>query len=106
MGLTWKVLLTLFVTMIFPILLSLFFYVSQISVTTATTALPSPIRIAFFVTRNPNITEEEFHYHWSTHHAPLVTPWLMKSGVLEYNQVCLPLISSPSVPFLHNKPLD
>lgn len=80
--------------MFLPILLSLLYYTSQISKVYAVTATAaSPIRITFFVTRNPNITEEEFHHHWSTHHAPLVTPWLMKSGVLEYNQV-----SSPSQP--------
>ena len=47
----------------------------------------SPIRITFFLTKSANITEEEFHYHWSTHHAPLVTPWLKRYNILEYNQV-------------------
>jgi hypothetical protein len=73
----------------FSIFLSLFLFVSGLC---ATDSPPSPIRIAFFVTRSPNITEaKEFHYHWSTHHAPLVTPWLKRSGVIEYNQV------SPSI---------
>jgi len=53
-----------------------------------TSSPPPPILITFFVTRSPNITEAEFHNHWSTHHGPLVTPWLKRSGVLEYNQVC------------------
>jgi hypothetical protein len=47
----------------------------------------SPIRITFFLTKSANITEEEFHHHWSTHHAPLVTPWLKRYNILEYNQV-------------------
>lgn len=49
--------------------------------------LPAPIRITFFLTKNPNITEAEFHDHWSNHHGPLVSPWLKQYGVLEYNQV-------------------
>jgi hypothetical protein len=48
---------------------------------------PSPIRIAFFVSKSPNITYDEFHHHYSTHHGPLVTPWLKQYGVIEYNQV-------------------
>lgn len=47
----------------------------------------SPIRITFFLTKSANITEEEFHYHYSTHHGPLVTPWLKRYGIIEYNQV-------------------
>jgi hypothetical protein len=48
---------------------------------------PSPVRIAFFVSKSANITYEEFHHHYSTHHGPLVTPWLKQYGVIEYNQV-------------------
>ena len=70
--------------MIFNSLLLLLFT----ALATATDQNPySPIRILFFLTKSANITEEEFHYHYSTHHGPLVTPWLKKYGIIEYNQV-------------------
>jgi hypothetical protein len=75
-----------------PKILPFFLLFSQLQAISPEEKPLSPIRIAFFLTRSVNITEEEFHNHWSTHHAPLVTPWLKRSGILEYNQVRLNVI--------------
>lgn len=45
------------------------------------------IKVSVFVVRNPAITEEEFHSHWSKHHAPLASPFVKRMGCLKYTQV-------------------
>jgi hypothetical protein len=49
-----------------------------------------PITITSFVKRHPDLTEEQFYHHWETKHAPLVSPWCLKHGVIEYRQVTPP----------------
>jgi len=44
-------------------------------------------KVSVFVVRNPAITEEEFHFHWSNNHAALATPFLKRLGCLKYTQV-------------------
>jgi hypothetical protein len=73
--------------MLFSNTLPLFVFLVQLYSVAATAKIPNPIRIAFFVSKNANITEKEFHHHWSTYHGPMVTPWLKSYGILEYNQV-------------------
>lgn len=55
------------------------------------------IRITVLANRNPNISEEEYHKHWTEKHAPLVSSWLQRHGVVKYTQVLytsLPVASS------------
>jgi hypothetical protein len=52
------------------------------------------IRITVFANRNPKISEEEFHKHWAEKHAPLVSSWLQRHGVVKYTQVRLWLITT------------
>lgn len=56
---------------------------------------PEPLlRVTVFAHRNPSLSGEEFHAHWSTTHAQLVAPWLRRHGVVKYTQV----LSSPAQP--------
>jgi hypothetical protein len=48
------------------------------------------IRITVFANRNPKISEEEYHKHWAEKHAPLVSSWLQRHGVVKYTQVSPP----------------
>lgn len=45
------------------------------------------IRITVLANRNPNISEAEFHKHWTEKHAPLVSSWLQRHGIVKYTQV-------------------
>ncbi|KAG9201250.1 hypothetical protein G6514_005981 [Epicoccum nigrum] len=44
------------------------------------------IRISVFANRNPSLSEEEFHTHWTEKHGPLVSSWLQKHGIIRYTQ--------------------
>ncbi|KAF1357566.1 hypothetical protein EJ07DRAFT_167486 [Lizonia empirigonia] len=44
------------------------------------------IRITVLANRNPNISEAEFHKHWTEKHAPLVSSWLQRHGIVKYIQ--------------------
>lgn len=48
------------------------------------------LRITVFAHRNPALSEEQFHAHWTTKHAPLVSSWLQRHGVAKYIQVRKP----------------
>ncbi|KAF3033615.1 hypothetical protein E8E12_001967 [Didymella heteroderae] len=48
------------------------------------------LRITVFAHRNPKISEEEYHAHWATKHAPLVSSWLQRHGVVKYTQYHTP----------------
>ena len=52
-------------------------------------------RISVFANRNPSLSEEEFHAHWTEKHGPLVSSWLQKHGIIRYTQVLPP--PSPTV---------
>ena len=53
------------------------------------------LRISVLVRRRQGISEEEFQKYWTEKHAPLVTDWLARYGIVRYNQVCLdPLLST------------
>lgn len=45
------------------------------------------IRISVFANRNPSLSEEQFHAHWTEKHGPLVSSWLQKHGIIKYTQV-------------------
>ncbi|OSS53960.1 hypothetical protein B5807_00786 [Epicoccum nigrum] len=48
------------------------------------------IRISVFANRNPSLSEEEFHAHWTEKHGPLVSSWLQKHGIIRYTQYHTP----------------
>jgi len=58
------------------------------------------IRISFLAHRNESMTEDEFNQYWTQKHAPLVSDWLAKYGVIKYTQVSIftsSYISPPSL---------
>lgn len=59
------------------------------------------LRFTILCYRNPTMTEDEFHKHWTTRHGPLVKEWLARHGVLKYTQVQ----NAPFL-FLHMPPLQ
>lgn len=59
-----------------------------------TMATENLTRITVFAHRNPAISEEEFHAHWVEKHAPLVSAWLQRHGIVKYTQVCNTLSSN------------
>ncbi|OAL33406.1 hypothetical protein AYO20_07262 [Fonsecaea nubica] len=50
-------------------------------------AQPQPVTIMALVRRKASMTPEEYSRHWREVHAPIVSPWLAKHGVLKYRQV-------------------
>ena len=50
---------------------------------------PTIYRVTTFFRRHPDIAEDEFYDYWYNVHGPLVTPWALKHGVMEYTQVSL-----------------
>lgn len=48
------------------------------------------LRVTLLAYRNPNLTEEQFHYHWTNIHAPKVSAHLAKFGILSYKQYHCP----------------
>ncbi|KAH6644247.1 EthD domain-containing protein [Boeremia exigua] len=62
------------------------------------------LRITVLAHRNRNLTEEQFHAHWTTRHAPLVASWLQRHGVVKYTQYHTPtahkqLTSQPTLSY-------
>ncbi|KAL4809438.1 EthD domain-containing protein [Aspergillus unguis] len=56
----------------------------------------SEITITITGFRKPGLKETDFHTYFSTHHAPLALPYLLKYGIKEYNLIdslgtCLPI---------------
>ena len=47
------------------------------------------LRFTILAYRREDITEEEFHHHWTHNHAPLVREWLARHGILRYTQASL-----------------
>lgn len=45
------------------------------------------LRITMFAFKKDEISEEQFHNHWSKVHAPIVAEFLAKAGVIKYTQV-------------------
>lgn len=45
------------------------------------------LRVTLLAYRNPKLSEDEFHHHWSNVHAPKVSAHLAKFGILSYRQV-------------------
>lgn len=45
------------------------------------------LRLTMLCYRNPTMSEEEYHHHWTYDHTPLVRDWLAKYGVVRYSQV-------------------
>jgi hypothetical protein len=40
--------------------------------------------------RKPELSEDEFHRHWSQVHVPIVNNWLARHGVTQYIQASAP----------------
>jgi len=47
------------------------------------------LRVAMYVKRRPSMSEDDFNKHWSEKHAPLVSEWLARHGIVRYVQVCI-----------------
>jgi len=47
-------------------------------------------RITTFFKKRPDLTEQQFYDHWGNVHGPLVIPWALHHGVLEYTQYQTP----------------
>ncbi|KAL2838993.1 hypothetical protein BJY01DRAFT_250731 [Aspergillus pseudoustus] len=48
------------------------------------------LRVTMFAFKKDEISEEEFHNHWSKVHAPIVAEFLAKAGVIRYTQYHTP----------------
>ena len=48
---------------------------------------PTIYRVTTFFRRHPDMAEDEFYKYWHDVHGPLVAPWALKHGILEYTQV-------------------
>lgn len=48
------------------------------------------LRVTLLAYRNPELTEEQFHYHWTNIHAPKVSAHLAKFGIISYKQYHCP----------------
>ncbi|KAH9215403.1 EthD domain-containing protein [Leptodontidium sp. 2 PMI_412] len=48
------------------------------------------LKLTIMQRRNPNLTEEEFHAHWTTKHASLASAWLRRNGIIGYTQHHIP----------------
>ncbi|KAH6671200.1 EthD domain-containing protein [Halenospora varia] len=47
-------------------------------------------RVTVFFKRKPGTTEEQFNHHWEKVHGPLVAPWAIKHGIIQYTQFFTP----------------
>jgi len=47
------------------------------------------IRVTVLVNRKKGTTEDEFNKYWAYKHGPLVTNWLLRSGIIKYTQVLI-----------------
>ncbi|OAG35263.1 hypothetical protein AYO21_10534 [Fonsecaea monophora] len=54
-----------------------------------------PITMLAFVTRNENLSVEEFQKHWIEKHGPLVGGFLSSKGVLSYRQFHIDQSNNP-----------
>ncbi|KAH6671368.1 EthD domain-containing protein [Halenospora varia] len=48
------------------------------------------LKLTIFQQRNPSLTEEEFHKHWTEKYAALASAWFAKNGILGYTQYHTP----------------
>ncbi|OAA58632.1 Dimeric alpha-beta barrel [Niveomyces insectorum RCEF 264] len=55
----------------------------------ASTAPAKTYSVVAFLKRKPGLTPDEFYHHWVNVHGPLVRPWAVKHGFLEYRQIHL-----------------
>lgn len=54
----------------------------------ATPSRPDKVVVSVsFVQKNPDLTLEQFYHHWEHVHGPLVKPWALKHGIINYTQV-------------------
>ncbi|MCJ1353246.1 MAG: hypothetical protein MMC33_003231 [Icmadophila ericetorum] len=51
------------------------------------TSVPQVIRVICYLSKRAELSDEEFYNYWENKHAPLVAPWLVKHGVVGYEQV-------------------
>lgn len=45
------------------------------------------LKITILQHRNPSMTEDKFHTHWTEKHAPLASAWFARNNILGYRQV-------------------
>ena len=45
------------------------------------------VRVTVSINRKKGTTEEQFHSYWANRHGPLVSDWLLRSGIVKYVQV-------------------
>ncbi|KAL2072670.1 hypothetical protein VTL71DRAFT_12013 [Oculimacula yallundae] len=48
------------------------------------------LKLTIMQRRNPTLTEDEFHAHWTQKHAPLASAWLQRNGIIGYTQYHTP----------------
>ena len=57
------------------------------------------LKLTIMQHRNPSMSEEDFHAHWTRKHAPLASAWLQRNEIISYTQVSS-LHVSTSIPDL------
>lgn len=57
---------------------------------------PRLLRITMYVKRKEGTSEEDFSKYWTERHAPLVSEWLARHGVVRYTQVREDLLVLPT----------
>ncbi|KAE8152363.1 EthD domain-containing protein [Aspergillus avenaceus] len=50
------------------------------------TAVAIVIRLTLMLKKRKDLTDEQFHRHWTHVHGPLVSAWLAGHGVIKYSQ--------------------
>jgi hypothetical protein len=55
----------------------------------------SVYRVTTFFKRRPDLTEQQCYDHWGKVHGPLVIPWALHHGILEYTQVSSFAVKTP-----------
>ncbi|KAG4424774.1 hypothetical protein IFR04_002122 [Cadophora malorum] len=48
------------------------------------------LKLTIMQHRNPSMSEEDFHAHWTRKHAPLASAWLQRNEIISYTQYHTP----------------
>lgn len=51
------------------------------------------VKVTILAYRKSGMSEEDFHYHWTTVHPPIVRNWLIRHGIVRYTQVSPSLVA-------------
>ena len=60
------------------------------------TVKPTYVKILLFFKKRPDITDEQFHSHWTEVHAAGAMRTIFSEKIRRYSQVCLPTPMHPS----------